>query len=66
MNPACRIAFRERTLRHGFFSLRVQRKRRVPCGYPPLLPLGDLSAAVADQQPVVVEALTTAGFAVLV
>jgi len=43
-----------------------KQKGRAPCGCPPLLPLGNLSAAAADQQPVIVEALTTAGFAVLV
>jgi hypothetical protein len=52
---------------HGSFSyFGSQTKGRAPCGCPPLLPLRKLSAAAADQQAVVVEALTTAGFAVLV
>ncbi len=44
----------------------TQEKGRAPSGCPPLLPLGNLSAAAAVQQAVVVEALTTAGLAVLV
>jgi len=41
----------------------TQEKGRAPRGCPPLVPLGNLSAAAADQQAVTVEVLTCPGFA---
>src|SRR6267378_1985100 len=38
MNPARRIAFRERTLRHGLFNLRVAKKKAGALRLPALAP----------------------------
>ena len=70
MNPLLRIGLRITPEEHradmGSSVLATKEKGRAPSGCPPLLPLGNLPAAAAVQQAVVVEALTTAGLAVLV